>query len=734
MLRASRFRLLPSCLAFAAFAVSATLAQEVPPHFSGIARFPTTNDLRQLKVINSVALSPDGHQALFTMLDTTADGAKSHLWLVNTSGASQPRQLTFSPPSDKHGEHDAAWLPDGHAIFFLAKRGEQTQLFRLDLRGGDASPFDLKILPPVDDSTSAYAVPLSALKAEAEKSAASTPTISSDKSAKDTQAAPKPKPVEIDVAGYALSHDGHWLALWAKDPQTPGEKKEKTAKADADWIDHNTHLTRLYLAALGPDGVISGSLEPVAVAPDVKHAEWSPASDELLVFTERPNNASDLGPAGAAWLVRAAASAQAEKLAAIPATISGGAFSPTGSTIVFSAQTPQDAPPGYDDLFALPGSGHGTPARLTAGFPGQLSARDLAFESDSSLLTISEIGTRSMPVRIALSGASHPQSINLGSGVVTSLATNPARTGWLWLAQSGGHPMQLCFAAKLGQPCRTLPTPALAPQGLRTIAPQRVTWKSGNLTIEGLLYLPPQAATSKVPLIVDVHGGPLGAWTNGYDPWADLLLGHGWAILRPNPRGSSNYGVTFAAANKNDLGGGDYRDIMAGVDSVLARFPLDPHRIALIGYSYGGEMAGFVEGKTDRFKAIVCGAPVIDQFSEYGTEGGSWYDRWYFGKPWEHFADAWRQSPLSGAAHAKTPFMLLQGQADTTDPIGQSEEMYRALRQEGIPVQLLTFPRENHGPLAGGIFGRPSPEPWHGYQARRHILDFLQQYLGSTQP
>jgi dipeptidyl aminopeptidase/acylaminoacyl peptidase len=79
---------------------------------------------------------------------------------------------------------------------------------------------------------------------------------------------------------------------------------------------------------------------------------------------------------------------------------------------------------------------------------------------------------------------------------------------------------------------------------------------------------------------------------------------------------------------------------------------------------------------------------VIDQFSEYGTERGSWYDRWYFGKPWEHLDDAWRQSPLAGAARAKTPFLLLQGQSDTTDPLGQAEEMYRALRQEGVPVEL----------------------------------------------
>jgi dipeptidyl aminopeptidase/acylaminoacyl peptidase len=156
--------------------------------------------------------------------------------------------------------------------------------------------------------------------------------------------------------------------------------------------------------------------------------------------------------------------------------------------------------------------------------------------------------------------------------------------------------------------------------------------------------------------------------------------------------------------------------------------------MALMGYSYGGEMAGFVEGKTDRFKAIISGAPVIDQFSEYGTESGSWYDRWYFGKPWEHMADAWRQSPLSGAAHAKTPFMLLQGEGDTTDPLGQAQEMYRALRQEGVPVELVTYPRENHGPLGGGLVGRPSQEPWHGYDARQRIVTFIEAAFSRAVP
>jgi len=123
---------------------------------------------------------------------------------------------------------------------------------------------------------------------------------------------------------------------------------------------------------------------------------------------------------------------------------------------------------------------------------------------------------------------------------------------------------------------------------------------------------------------------------------------------------------------------------------------------------------------------------VIDQQSEYGTERGSWYDQWYFGKPWLHEADAWRQSPLSGVAKAKTPFMLLQGESDTTDPLGQSQEMYRALRQMGVPVELVTYPRDDHGALGGALFGSPSREPWHGFDARQRVVAFFEKAFGET--
>jgi dipeptidyl aminopeptidase/acylaminoacyl peptidase len=701
------------------FAASGLEAESAPA-----AHFPTTDDLRHLKSMGGPQLSPEGKQALVTVTDATADGGKAHVWVVATSGAEKARQLTFSPPADKRGEHNPQWAPDGSAIFFLAHRGERTELFRLDLRGGEAAPYDLKIMPVVDESKEKNAIPPPGADKKEDKKDEKRPA--GDAAKKDAA----PDQVTLEPSGYALSLDGKWLAVWARDPETPGEKKQKDAKADAVWVNHEKHGTRLYVAALKGDGVIDGGLKVVAIPPDVHEAVWSPAADRLFVVTEPPNDLSDLGPAGEAWVVDAATPEKPAKVDAIPATVGGGTFSNDGKEIVFSAATLEDAPPGYDELFVLHfGDVGAKPVRLSAGFAGQLNASALFFTQDA-LIAQAGIGTRASAVRIGLDGKRGVTPVDLGSPVISGLNTNRAQSGWLWLAESGGQPQRLCYAQHLGDACTALGVTDLAPAGLHAVEPALLQWKSDGFTIDGLLYLPPDAVAAKVPLVVDVHGGPFGAFENRNDAFVAFLVGHGWAVLRPNPRGSSNYGVRFAAANKNDLGGGDYRDIMAGVDAVLAKYPLDAAKMALMGYSYGGEMAAFVEGKTDRFKVVISAAPVIDQFSEYGTERGSWYDRWYFGKPWERLEDAWRQSPLAGAAKAKTPFLLLQGQSDTTDPLGQSEEMYRALRQEGVPVELVTYPREDHGPLAGGMYGRPSPEPWHGYDARQRVIEFLNKAFG----
>jgi dipeptidyl aminopeptidase/acylaminoacyl peptidase len=475
-------------------------------------RFPNSEDLRHVKAIAGPQLSPDGTEVLFTVTDATADGAKSHLWMVAASG-SAARQLTFSPAADKRGEHNAVWWPDGSAIFFVAKRGENTQLFRLPLAGGEASPYELKVLPAVDESKEPGFIPPA--KPDAKK---------------DDE---KPEPIAINVSGFAISPDGHWLAVWASDPETPGEKKAKDAKADAVWVNHEHHGARLYLAALKADEELDGALKPVALDPDVHGVSWSPKSDRMIVVTEPPNEASDLGPAASAWLVATGALDKPLALKGTPATVRPGfGWSPDGNQVVFAAQTPEDAPPGEAELFALalPGASSSEktePLRVTAGFLGSVGLSEPVYLPDGKLLASVGKGTRTTGLKLTLDGKTAPDEVALGTPVISGLSTNRKQTGWVWLASGSDHPESLCYAAALGAECKTLPTPELATQHFRSVKSQLVTWKNDGLTIEGLLYLPPEAATKKVPLIVDVHGGPHGAWEDRYDG-VERLPGGAW--------------------------------------------------------------------------------------------------------------------------------------------------------------------------------------------------------------
>ena len=222
-------------------------------------------------------------------------------------------------------------------------------------------------------------------------------------------------------------------------------------RADAEWVNHDKHGTRLYLAALKQDGTLDGALKAVAIAPDVRGAVWSPAADRLLVFTEAPNDLSDLGPAGAAWTVDAATPEKPTKLDAVPPTVGGGAWRPDGNAIVFGAATPEDAPPGYDELFALDlAQAAAKPVRLTAGFDGQVNGRDLYFR-DNTVIAQAAVGTRTPVVRIPLNGSGAPAPISMGAPVINALNTNRKQTGWLWLAEGGGQPTKLCLAQQPGR-------------------------------------------------------------------------------------------------------------------------------------------------------------------------------------------------------------------------------------------------------------------------------------------
>jgi dipeptidyl aminopeptidase/acylaminoacyl peptidase len=643
--------------------------------------FPTNEEIRQARTASSPKLSPDGKQVVAEITESTANGGQPHVWLLSVQGADF-RQLTFSKSETSAAwETNAQWMPDGKHILFLAHRDSTSQIVSVPLAGGEPTPLELQF-------TGSERMP--------------------------------------EVQSFVLSPDGKMLAVVARDPEPTDAESRRKEKDDAHWIDHNLRTSRLYIVNLS-----TLTASRVQIEDDTDSPEWSASSTQLLAISHSSN--SDLGSSNVGWVVPSDTASAPKRIAGLPLTAHHLLWAQGDRSVAYFAACKVDAPDGCLDLYRYDFAKQSS-QNLSDGFMGTLLSPSALVEPDGNhILLTAAMGVQEQVLRFDLLTGKFNR-IDFGMPVVSAISSNTAHTGWTYLAGDSQSAFNVYYRAVDAPKGERLAQPALIPANWLLAQSKVIHWKSQGVPIEGLLYLPPEAADHKVPLIVHVHGG-VGdaAFDDRFIATVNMLVGQGWAVLEPNPRGSIGYGAAFVAAVKNDLGGKDFLDIMAGVDEVIHDFPIDPQRLALIGYSYGGEMAGFAEGKTNRFKALVCGAPVIDQFSEYGTESSSTAlgDLWYYGKPWEHFGDAWRQSPLATVQYGKTPFLLLQGEADITDPMGQSQEMYRALRQEGVPVEMVTYPRENHGELHGNFYGEASKEPMHGVDLRRRMVEFIQKGFGT---
>ncbi len=252
---------------------------------------------------------------------------------------------------------------------------------------------------------------------------------------------------------------------------------------------------------------------------------------------------------------------------------------------------------------------------------------------------------------------------------------------------------------------------------------QRLAWEgSDGLEIEGLLLRPAQAR-GLLPMIVVVHGGPTWAWSHEYAPFdgrAPLLAEAGYAVLLPNPRGSTGRGHRFVSANVGDLGGADLGDILAGVDACVASGEADPSRIGIIGLSYGGFMTAWAVTQTDRFAAAVAMSCISDWVSYHYTSNVSRFDELFLTgdvkDPTSHY---YQRSPILLAHNARTPTLVISGERDLCTPVGQAHELYAALREAGVETELVTYPREGHWPT----------EYDHQVDAWDRVRDWFDQHL-----
>ena len=229
---------------------------------------------------------------------------------------------------------------------------------------------------------------------------------------------------------------------------------------------------------------------------------------------------------------------------------------------------------------------------------------------------------------------------------------------------------------------------------------EKFTLSRGGMEIESRLLFPHDFdPAGTYPLVLNIHGGPHGVFSDAFETQQQLLASAGYIVLAVNPRGSSTYGVDFMRAVQRDWGGEDYLDIMAAVDEACLRDYVDSSRMGIMGYSYGGFMSSWIIGHDTRFRAAVVGAPCINLSSMYGTSDiGVRFGELQFGGQRKDALDAYLEhSPLTYAANVETPVLLLHGEDDVRCPIEQSEQYFVALSRLGKDVELVRFPGSAHG-------------------------------------
>ncbi|HEU4479829.1 MAG TPA: S9 family peptidase [Pyrinomonadaceae bacterium] len=628
----------------------------------------------KVKNVGAVRVSPDGRKVVYTVNQALMGPDKSEfvtqIWIANADG-SDPLQMTFAEKSSDNPK----WSPDGRLIAFTSSRSGKSNLYVMRLIGG-----------------------------EAEK-------ITDVKSA---------------VSGFAWSPDGRQLAFLMRDPQTDEEEKEAKGKDDSRWIDENVKMNRLYVMNLAPDA--NGKREPrkltadYNVDPDFK---WSP-DGQTIVFSRTKTPKVDYWPTADLFAI-SVSGGEPRPLATTTAAESNPTFSPDGKWIAFLVS---DDPPrwaGYRRIALIPAGG-GAVKLLSETFDAQPNVVD--WSADGKLIYFSE--TRGTFTRLSAIdvGSNAITELNKGNEVISGVSLNQSRKMFGFTMQTSEKaPEAFVSQNQTFSPVQVSRANADLPK-LPLGKSEVLTWKSSDgLDVEGLLTYPVNYQSGKrVPLLLVIHGGPAGVFTHSFlassrsvYPLA-AFSARGYAILRVNPRGSSGYGQKFRYGNIKDWGGGDYQDLMTGVDRVIQMGVADPERLGVMGWSYGGFMTSWIVTQTKRFKAASVGAGVTNLMSFIGTADiPSFIPDYFGGQPWENL-DVYRShSAMFNMKGVTTPTLVQHGEADERVPISQGYEFYNALKVLNVPTRMIVLPRMPHGPN----------EPKMVLKAKQTNLEWFEKYLGA---
>jgi dipeptidyl aminopeptidase/acylaminoacyl peptidase len=687
--------ILSTCLLSRVAAAQTNHANQPPAHRpakpqSPSASQPVSSDpaihaMFDVHTFSQAEISPDGKSVAWVEELAGPSGAPSSdaaIYFAPVDAPMHPARITAGDGRAPHEEHDVAWSPDCKRIAFLsdAATNGQLQLFVLDVNA------------PADPKTKLKAKPkqLSHFKGF--------------------------------VSNPAWSPDGKTIAVLYTENATRAAGPLVAETPEEGVVSDSYYEQRLALI----DPITSSMRQISPVDTYIYEFDWAPDSSQLVVSSAKGNGDNNWWVAGLFTID--AASGSMRPIFEKPGTqIATPRWSPDGKQVAFIGGLMSDEGITGGDVFTVPASG-GAARNLTPGMTQ--SASSLNWTPDSVSIIFTGIGD--------------------GETVITGVSATDGKLTYIWRGAEkvafGPFTPSISLArdgrtsAAIRQSFTRPPEIYAGPIGAwKQITNSNVSltptwgkvtslhWTTEIGTVQGWLIYPANFdAMKKYPMVVDVHGGPayahIPAWPSRWAYYM-ALSSHGYFIFLPNPRGSYGEGEKFTQGNVRDFGYGDFLDIMAGVDKAIESAPVDPKRLGITGWSYGGYMTMWAVTKTNRFAAAVSGAGLADWLSYYGENK---IDQWmipYFGATvYDDPAVYAKSAPINFIKNVKTPTLLVVGDRDGECPAPQSFEFWHALKTLGVPTQFAIYPNEGHMFI--------SPE--HSRDVIARTLAWFNRYLSPT--
>lgn len=664
----------------------------------------SVDDMLAMQRVSEPAASPDGKLIAFTVRDTDieANRGRTDVWMVRTDGGA-PWKMT----SHVDGDGSPAFSPDSRVVYFLSQRSGSSQVWGISVAGGEA--FAVTKLPV--DVNGFRLFPDGKKLLLAVDVYVDAPTLEDTARRDEDQGKSKVKARAYDellFRHWDSWEDGkraHWF-VW--DPATPARPVDLMKGMDIDSPE--TPFGGIEQASINHDG----TLVAFAAKDAGRAAAWSTDSDVFIVDArggKRPDNVTvDAKGAGKG------------------AYDASPRFSPDGKTLAFLSMARPQFESDRQRIALLDVAGAGKYAQrrvLTEAW--DRSPGELAWSDDGKTLftSVDHVGNHSI---FSVDAATGTAKLLVDKGTNQSVVVVGNRI--VFSKDTLSSPAELFTAKSDGSDVRALTS-------INASRVSRIAWGESEQfsfpgakgeTVYGFAMKPANYKAGKTPVAFLIHGGPQGSFGDHFHyRWnPQAYAGHGYAVVFIDFHGSTGYGQKFTDSISGDWGGAPYEDLMKGLDFALAKYPwMDGTRVAALGASYGGYMINWINGHTDRFKALVCHDGNIDERMAYFDTEELWFPEYeHGGLPWEHPAEYARHNPIDFIQNWKTPTLVVHSALDFRVVDTQGMGAFTALRRKGIPARLLWFPDENHW-----VLKPQNSQRWH-----KEVLDWIDRFTGTTPP